>query len=145
MDIKLNKATLEDLKTVALIEKLANSKTYHGLTNEEDLLNYINKSEVFLIKGDDKVLGLVSFKVKDNIASCNGLVICPEFRRRGYAKEAMKIAINEFKNCDRIDLVVHPKNSPAISLYLSLGFNIEEYKENYFGDGEPRIFMVFSD
>lgn len=144
MNILLKRATLDNLEDVAQIEKAASSKTYHALIEKEELIDFINSCEVFLIQKDDKILGLVSFEVKNGVATCNGLVIHPDFRRKGYAREAMSLALDKFKQCNKIDLVVHPHNSPAISLYLSLGFKIEGWKDDCFGDGEPRIVMVFN-
>jgi ribosomal-protein-alanine N-acetyltransferase len=49
--------------------------------------------------------------------------------------------LEEAKGCARIDLVTHPDNAAAIALYGSLGFALESRKEDYFGDGEPRVVM----
>lgn len=46
------------------------------------------------------------------------------------------------KSAPKIDLVTHPENTKAIRLYESLGFKIAERKENYYGDGEPRVVLV---
>ena len=54
----------------------------------------------------------------------------------------MTFVLEEFRDVKRIDLVTHPDNIKAIALYQSLGFAIESRKENYYGDGEPRIVMA---
>lgn len=54
----------------------------------------------------------------------------------------MILALKKMTKYPRIELVVHPHNNPAISLYLSLGFKIESWRDNYFGDGEPRLVLV---
>lgn len=41
----------------------------------------------------------------------------------------------------RVLLSVSPEAVPAISLYTKHGFYRMENRENYFGDGEPRIIM----
>ncbi len=33
-----------------------------------------------------------------------------------------------------MDIVTHPKNTPALKLYLKYGFKIESWKDNYYGD-----------
>ena len=143
MVISLKRATFKDYEEVAKIEKVGSSKTYHAVIRKEKILDYIKKDFVFLIKNGDTVIGLVSFMViKEKTASCNGLVIYPKFRRKGFGIKAMSLVLKKMSKYPRVDLVVHPHNNPAISLYLSLGFIIESWQDNYFGDGEPRIVMV---
>ena len=71
-----------------------------------------------------------------------GLVVSPRFQGQGIAREAMIIVLEKFKDVKRIDLVTHPDNIGAVNLYQSLGFIAESRKENYYGDGEPRIVMA---
>lgn len=75
-------------------------------------------------------------------AYISGLVIRPEFQGRGLATEAMEKVLEELKDVTTIDLVTHPDNARAITLYESLGFSISERIENYFDDGEPRVVMT---
>ena len=75
-------------------------------------------------------------------AHCNGLVVLPQFRRQGFGLRAMRLVLKKMQAYPRVELVVHPHNSPAVSLYLSLGFIIESWVKNYFGDGQPRLVMV---
>jgi len=39
-------------------------------------------------------------------------------------------------------LITHPLNTPAILLYLKNGFQITGWKDNYYGDSEPRIIFA---
>jgi len=71
----------------------------------------------------------------------SGLMVKPEFQGKGIGREAMRQVLEEVSDVERIWLATHPSNTPAIKLYLSFGFIIEEKIENYFGDGEPRIIM----
>lgn len=84
----------------------------------------------------------MSYEIKseDNVY-ISGLLILPQFQRQGIAKESMKFMLEEIGKRKRIDLVTHPDNFKAIKLYELLGFKIEARKENYFGDGEPRVVM----
>ncbi len=53
---------------------------------------------------------------------------------------AMKKLLSDLGN-KNFALLVHPENTPALLIYLRLGFLISEWKENYFGNGQPRILM----
>lgn len=141
--ILLQKATLKDLKEIADLEKRAASKTYSAIISESELRAYIKNESVFLIKRNNVVIGSVAYKmVKRNIAHLGGLIISHKFRGRGIARQAMSIILKKVSRYPRIELSVHPHNNPAIGLYLSLGFVIESWKDNYFGDGEPRLMLV---
>jgi ribosomal protein S18 acetylase RimI-like enzyme len=75
-------------------------------------------------------------------AYLSNIAVDPDFRRRGIARAATVFLLEEAKGCARIDLVTHPDNAAAIALYRSLGFEVESRKENYFGDGQPRVVML---
>ena len=140
--IVLKRATLKDFDEVAKIEKTAEGRTYCAVTERKEIISFIKNDFVFLIKNKEIVVGLVAFgKISKKTAYCNGLVILPKFRGKGFARKAMTLAIKKMAKYPRIELVVHPHNTPAISLYLSLGFVIEDWKDNYYGNGEPRLVM----
>jgi ribosomal protein S18 acetylase RimI-like enzyme len=141
--ISLKRATLKDWQEIAKIEKVGNSKTYSARVGDDEIKKYIKNNFVFLIKNDETVVGLVSFEVvKRKIAHCNGLVIYPKYRGKGFGNMAMILLLKKTSKYSRVELEVHPHNNPAISLYLSLGFSIEAWKDNCFGDGEPRLVMA---
>lgn len=142
-NISLKKATIKNIKEIAELEKLASSKTYSARVNENEIKNFIKNDVVFLIKRQNNYIGLVSYEiVKRKTAHINGLVVNPKYRGKGYARQAMLILLKKIQTYPRIELVVHPHNNPAICLYLSLGFIIESWKNNYFGDGEPRLMLI---
>lgn len=142
--ITLKRAVLENIKEIAKIEKSAKSKTYSARIKVKDVARFINKDFVFLIKNGDTTVGLVSYEeTKRGGSHCNGLVLYPKFRGKGFARKAMLLVLKKMIKYNRAELVVHPHNSSAISLYLSLGFIIENWCKNYFGDGEPRVMMVY--
>lgn len=141
--ITLKKATLKDIETVAALEKGASSKTYSARISPAELKKFITKQAVFLIKNQQTTVGLLAYELigKKRI-HFNGLIIDSKFRRRGFARLALIAILKKLKKYPRIDLVAHPHNSAAISLYLSLGFIIEAWHDNHFGDGEPRLELV---
>ena len=117
-------------------------KTYSPLLTEHEWFEEIQKSTVYLIKRSDVVVGNISYERKDDShAYISGLAIDPRFRNQGIARKALLMMLEELKDMKRIDLVTHPENEVAIKLYQSLGFVVESRKENYFGDGEPRLVL----
>jgi ribosomal-protein-alanine N-acetyltransferase len=144
MAIDLKKATPDDIDILLSIERSVDGiKTYSAMTDREEFLAELKHSNVFIIESDGQAVGSVIYEIKSpDYAYIGGLVIDPRFQGRGIAREAMVRILKELSNYKRIDLVTHPKNAKAIKLYESLGFTIESHKENYYGDGEPRIVMV---
>lgn len=142
--IILQRATLlNDFKEVFLLEKNTRSKTYMAATTKKDVIEYFNDSRIFLIKKGLETIGLTSFKKKPRgLAHINGLIIKPKFRGRGFSRQAMLLLFKKMLRIKHISLEVHPQNVPALSLYLSLGFVIDSWVENHFGDGEPRLMMT---
>ncbi|MFA7209452.1 MAG: N-acetyltransferase [Parcubacteria group bacterium] len=141
--MKLERATIEDIQVLLEIEKTTvGLKVYSGYFNEKEIEGWIKNDVVYLIKNGEKIAGSISYEIKGkDHAYISGLVIKPEFQKQGLAKQAMESLFGELKGFEKISLVVHPDNHAA-RLYESFGFVIESRKENYFGDGEPRVVMV---
>ena len=143
--VNLRRATIEDIGSILEIEKsVIGTKIYSGLTGRDDAIKEITEDIYYLIEKNGKVVGDISYGMKDkNHAYISGLAVAKEFQRQGVAREAMKLLLEKLKDIKLIDLVTHPENEKAISLYKSLGFKqIGEPMENYFDDGEPRTKMV---
>jgi ribosomal protein S18 acetylase RimI-like enzyme len=142
--VNLRKATTKDLETLLSIEKsVSNLKTYSALITEDEWKKELSESTVYLIEKDGVVVGDISYELKkDNHAYLSGFAIIPEFQGQGIGREALTKVLKELKDVRRVDLATHPHNIPAIRLYLSFGFIIESWKDNYFGDGEPRIVLA---
>lgn len=54
----------------------------------------------------------------------------------------MNILLDKLSKYSAIKLTVHPHNNKAIGLYLAMGFLIESWSDNHFGDGEPRLLLI---
>ncbi|MDB5260546.1 MAG: acetyltransferase [Candidatus Nomurabacteria bacterium] len=144
MELKYKKAIIEDIPTLISIEQsIVGSKTYSAMLEESEWIKAINDGPVYIIEKDSKIAGDVMYEMKSpDHAYISGILILPEFQRQGIARQAMDYILKEIGEVKRIDLVTHPDNFKAISLYESLGFKIESRKEDYFGDGEPRVVMA---
>jgi ribosomal protein S18 acetylase RimI-like enzyme len=148
--INLRRAKPEDIDQFLKVENtVVNRKLFTILPNKDDArkdaLQDIIKYFVYFIEKDGKTAGTISYELKNKTrAYLFGVVVVPEFQRQGVAKKATEMILKMLKDFEAINLVVHPKNDKAIHLYQSLGFEkVGKQIENYFGDGEPRIKMVF--
>ena len=141
--MQLVKATIKDIKMLLEVEKTAQGlRTYSGDFSEKEIEEWLESDTIYLIKNKDIIMGSISYEVKDaENVYISGLVIKPEFQKQGLGGQAMKKILEELKECKKISLVVHPDN-PAVKLYQSLGFKNTGCKENYYGDGEPRLMML---
>lgn len=147
MEIKFRKATKKDAASILFMEKSVSSKTYHAYTNIDDITsNYLRKGNAFLILDEkDNPVGFISYEMKGtSLAYINDLTVLSEYQNKGIGSKAMEFIMERLKDVERIELVTHPKNNPAVRLYLKFGFEIEGWKDNFYGDGEPRLVLVKS-
>ena len=139
--ITLKKCKESDWKMVEKMEKAAKSRLFSPYEGEEKIKEYIRKSEVYLILKEDDPIGTVSYEVKkDGHITFNGLIVLPKYRNKGIGSIAIQKALKRAGN-RKAELIVHPENAIALIIYLKLGFRIKNWKDNYFGDGEPRLIL----
>jgi len=146
-ELKLVKAEQNDIDKLLMIENnLSGSKIYSAMTEKSEWEEAFKKGEtIYLIKKGYEILGNVSYeKRSDGSVYISGLAILPHFQKQGVGKEVVRRILDELKDVKKINLVTHPDNLASIKLYESFGFKTESRKENYYGDGEPRLIMVLN-
>lgn len=141
--LELQQATFADIPLLIEIEKsILNIKIYSSMVEDDEWQEALQKGAVYLIKNNRDIIGSLSYEKKSNThAYISGLIIKQSFQNKGFGKQALICLLEKLKNIQKISLVTHPNNHVALSLYLSLGFIIESRKENYYGDGEPRLVL----
>ena len=139
----LQSATEADIDTLLELEKsVSGSNVYSPNLEREDWQEEFESGRVFLIKSGDEIVGNISYEEKSpDHLYISGLVVRPEFQGKGLGRQALEQILDKYPETARIDLVTHPDN-PALKLYESLGFTVESRKENYWGEGEPRLVLV---
>lgn len=144
MVVSLKKATINDIPKLIEIEKsVAGTKIYSPMLTQDEWIKALEIGVVYLIKKNGIIVGNISHEKKGkDYVHISGLAITPQFQGQGIAREVLKRILVELKNAKRIDLATHPDNEKALKLYKSLGFIIESTKENYYGDGEPRLILA---
>ena len=142
-EITFQKATINDVDTFIEIEKTSvGLKMYSSMTDPEEAKEEIENNEVYFIKKDGQNVGSTEYQIKGpDEAYLGGLIIKPEYRGQGIARKAIEFRLEKLEGTKRLWLVTHPHNSKMVRMYLSYGFIIEAWKDNYFGDGEPRLVL----
>ena len=103
---------------------------------------YLQGSETYIAYDTQEAIGFFAFKQKGEDIELLSIAVTPSNQRKGYGTIMMKKLFEQNKN-KIIHLVTHPKNSSAIIYYLQFGFEIYGWKENYYGDGQPRLLLKF--
>lgn len=144
MKLSYKKVGENDWETTSKIEQaVSDGKTFKAFTSEAEARDYLRKSNVYLVMLGDKPIGTVSYEPKSpNHAYIDAMTILPRYQGRGYAAEALEWLLDQLKGIKTIDLITHPHNTKAICIYLKHGFIITGWKDNYFGDGEPRLELI---
>lgn len=145
-DITFHKATIDDIDTyLALEQKVIHLRVYSGISDRREAREELETNEVYLIKKDGVVIGSTEYQIQgDGVAYMSGLVIDPDFQGLDIARKAIEFRLSLVQNAKRIYVVTHPHNSKVIRMYLSYGFIIESWKDDYYGDGEPRIVLALN-
>jgi ribosomal protein S18 acetylase RimI-like enzyme len=108
--------------------------------NVDELVEMLEDSEIYIAYSDNQPIGYFAFTPKEDHMYLTTFGLIPEFRGKHISKEMMN-KFFELVGDNSIKLTVHPVNSPAIVMSLKHGFHIESWKENYHGDGHPRIVL----
>lgn len=134
--------TLDDWQLLVSLEKIAKNPFYFACDSEEMCKQYIRESHVYFLMDGKKPIGTISHKTEpDGTILINGLTVLPEYRGKGIAHAALKQLLEELGDHQNYALHVHPANTPALLIYLRLGFVITGWEDHHFGDGEPRLYL----
>ncbi|OGC49662.1 hypothetical protein A2W32_04985 [candidate division WWE3 bacterium RBG_16_37_10] len=134
-----------DWELMLSIEKqFANSKTYFAFTKLEDLKAFLGKEISYLVFLNNQPVGEAAYELKDNgkKAYISTLVVIPEQQGKGIATGIFNKILREIIDkpaVENVELITHPRNNAALVIYLKNGFEIIEWQDNPFGDGEPRL------
>lgn len=143
-EITFHKATLDDIDAyLALEQKVIHLRVYSGIVDREEAKEEFATNEVYMIKRDGVVIGSTEYEIQDGgVVYMSGLVIDPDFQGLGIARKAIEFRLSLVPDARRIYVVTHPHNSKVIGMYLSYGFIIESWKDDFYGDGEPRLVLA---
>ncbi|MFA6493064.1 MAG: N-acetyltransferase [Patescibacteria group bacterium] len=140
MNMKLKEATKEDLKAILNFEKEAASQTFHAMITEQEIKEFLIQNKVFFINYESKNVGLIGYEPKEDSNYISELIVSSDYQSKGIATNAVKELLKTIGDKPS-ELHTHPENNSAIIVYLKSGFKIKGWKDNYYGDGEPRLIL----
>ncbi|GAX74899.1 hypothetical protein CEUSTIGMA_g2345.t1 [Chlamydomonas eustigma] len=113
-------------------------------------LNEVKQLEKSLFKKSDvwspvQILGYAFLTFTSVNVHISKIAVRESYRRLGVAtgliREGLKIATSR-QRCLTASLHVNPGNTPAMSLYESLGFKLDGQLHDYYGQGKPALKMI---
>jgi len=105
-------------------------------------LDYLKNCDVYLVYKNETIIGLFAFEDVSKKVEVKQIIVLPDYQHKGYGKEIVKEILRINKN-KSICVVTHPKNTAAIILYLKNDFEITDWKDNYYGDSQPRLIFHY--
>ncbi len=128
----IRKMTHADIKSAAEIEKLCFVHPW----SEQSIKDEMNKeNSIFLMAFEGKKsIGYVGLSVVFDEGYMGNLGVIEAYRRNGVGRALMQELLSE---CIKLDLAfvtleVRSSNTPAVSLYKSLGFSEVGRRKNYY-------------
>lgn len=106
-------------------------------------LDYLKNCQVYLAYDDSTLIGTFAFETKKESVEVKQIIVLPKFQKKGYGNKLVKELLR-INNGKQLWLVTHPKNTGAIVLYLKNRFEIVAWKDDYYGDKQPRIILRHS-
>lgn len=129
--INLRKALNTDGKEIAKQNSIyfSSNQEQEIFPEEEEKHNSIT----YMVELQGNIIGKIRIDVEDNRGFICGFGILPDYRGKGYGREALKAALSMYQrqNIYNVGLDVACENSNALNLYKSCGF-VEESIMDYY-------------
>jgi ribosomal protein S18 acetylase RimI-like enzyme len=123
-NVILRKATNADAREIAW----QNSIYFNEEFKEEQIFMPEEEEEsgttIYMAEVDGKIIGKVHLSIEGDIGGIYGVGVLPEYRTKGYGREIITTAVEKLKEKGLKDIMlqVEAKNSNALNLYKSCGF-----------------------
>jgi ribosomal protein S18 acetylase RimI-like enzyme len=144
MELIIKKEDLSDTlaEVIFKIVKQSFTREFDPQTKDVEVVKaYLKKCDVYFLYDKNEQIGYFALWNKsDAEIELKSIALLPNFQDKGLGSKMLDKVI-ELSRGKRLSLVVHPLNISAIIAYLNKGFVIVTRKENYFGDGQPRLIL----
>lgn len=140
------KSSREEIYELIEVDKTAIwSIFYKPYTTETGWNNAFDKGDIYFIIYNDIIVGnIYYFKKNNTLVYLDEFLLKPKYRNHWIWTEALKLiiqmAIGQWYT--QMELITHPDNLIAQSVYRHNWFSQWEIIENYYGDGESRIYFL---
>ena len=125
----------DDLPSVRAIEALSFSNPWSDDTFRGEIQNTPISFPLVVIRrpGDEVVAYIVFWHIRTDV-QVNNLAVHPGYRGLGLAEALMRFAIAKVREAGAalMTLEVRSSNTPAVTLYRKLGFDVLGTRKNYY-------------
>lgn len=144
-NILIQKADNGDIRDLVRLES-SSFVSSDGLLTERTFRYHIKRGNLCLIareKTTGQFAGYILVLPHRKSARIYSLAISTRLQGQGIARALLHQAMDEVKqrNIPLLKLEVRRENTPALALYQSLGFHIQQIRQNYYGTNEDAICM----
>lgn len=108
--------------------------------NVKQLVSWLKGCKTYVVYDEEQPTGCFAYRVSNGVVTVETMAVIPQYQRKGVGRKMMNKLLKLVKG-KKVRLVTHPKNAPAIILYLKFGFQIYGWKNDYYGDGQPRLLL----
>lgn len=128
--MKIRKFEKEDAPYIAKIEQECFSDPW----SERSIISEAESGSLFFVAEEQTITGYISCKLLLDEGYINNIAITKDYRNKGIGKMLLKTLIRaaENKKASFLTLEVRKSNTPAISLYKSLGFQEVGERKNFY-------------
>lgn len=147
-DIKIGKASSEDLNDILVLQKLAftseaelyNNYNIEPLTQTIESLCTDYKTNVFLkAERQDKIIGSVKIQNRDNCCWVGKLIVHPKHQGQGIGRKLMYEAEKTYPSAECFILFTGAKSIKNIKLYESIGYIKQE---EFYEKENPNLMLI---
>lgn len=138
----IRRATIKDLRRIYKLERVCFDNGFHKNQMESLLMNPNAFPIVF--EFNKRIIGSLILYLDGDSAKVLTVAVHPSFRRRGIGTRLMHEAelIGRSLRQSSITLEVSTKNTSAIDLYASLGYQHRGLIESYYATGDNAYSMM---
>lgn len=140
MNITIRQKKLADVaETLFDLEKTILTCPYHlGAAKIEQIHQYYSRNKIIIPYENEKPVGYLAYNEDEEGIEIFGFGVLPEYQGKKIGAKLMLYLLKREKGKE-MRLVTHPNNVQALTFYFKFGFRVYGWKDNYYGNGQPRL------